>query len=90
MRTSNIATAESYASLLDRSGCAVVAEDDLSDEWRRILVDRLAMYRSLKDTTIAKFGEARFVEYDNAYSHYVDCFLAGTLGGVRMVARKAA
>jgi hypothetical protein len=60
---------------------AVKVRDDLSEDWKRILVDRLAMYRSLLDTTIAKFGETRFLEYDRAYSHFVGLFDAGKLGG---------
>lgn len=88
MHASSIASAESYAALLETSGCAVVAHDDLSGEWEEILVKRLEMYRSLRDTTIAKFGEACFLEYDEAYSHFVGCFVANKLGGVRIVARK--
>jgi SAM-dependent methyltransferase len=90
MHTSNIASAESYAALLERKGCSVVAHDDLSDDWKEILVKRLEMYRSLRDTTIARFGDARFLEYDKAYSHFVGCFLADKLGGVRIAARKPA
>jgi hypothetical protein len=48
------------------------------------------MYRSLRDTTVAKFGEPRYQEYDNAYSHFVGYFVANKLGGVRMMARKVA
>lgn len=88
MHASNIASPQTYAELLEKNGCTLVRQDDLSGEWQRILVDRLEMYRSLRDTTVAKFGEARFFEYDRAYSHYVGCFVAGALGGVRMLARK--
>ena len=59
-------------------------------EWKDVLVKRLEMYRSLRDTTVAKFGVLRYQEYDNAYSHFVGCFVANKLGGVRMVARKVA
>jgi sarcosine/dimethylglycine N-methyltransferase len=90
MHTANIASAESYAALLEEKGCTVAVQDDLSGEWKDILVKRLEMYRSLRDTTVAKFGESRYQEYDDAYSHYVGCFVAGKLGGVRIVARKAA
>ena len=90
MQTANIASAESYAALLEKHGCAVAAQDDLTGEWKDILVKRLEMYRSLRDTTVTKFGESRYQEYDNAYSHFVGCFVANKLGGVRMVARKAA
>jgi 2-polyprenyl-3-methyl-5-hydroxy-6-metoxy-1,4-benzoquinol methylase len=89
MHTSNIAAAEGYAVLLQKNGCVVVVQDDLSNDWKEILVKQLEMYRSLRDTTIEKFGEARFLEYDRAYSHFVGCFIANKLGGVRMVARKA-
>lgn len=90
MNTANIASAKSYATLLKDNGCTVAVQDDLSDEWKDILVKRLEMYRSLRDTTVAKFGESRYQEYDDAYSHYVGCFVADKLGGVRMVARKGA
>jgi SAM-dependent methyltransferase len=90
MRAPSIATAAQYAELLDAHGWRIARQDDLSDEWKRILVDRLAMYRSLRDTTVAKFGLARFEEYDRAYSHFVGLFGTGNLGGVRIVARRSA
>ena len=90
MHAPTIASADRYAELLENNGCQVELREDLSDEWKRILVDRLAMYRSLRDTTIAKFGEARFLEYDRAYSHFVSLFVAGKLGGARIVARREA
>lgn len=90
MHVPNIASAGRYEELLAGNGWRVERRDDLSEEWKRILVDRLAMYRSLRDTTVAKFGEARFLEYDRAYSHFVGLFVAGKLGGVRIVARHMA
>lgn len=90
MHAPTIASADRYTELLENSGCQVELREDLSDEWKRVLVDRLAMYRSLRDTTIAKFGEARFLEYDRAYSHFVGLFVAGKLGGARIIARHEA
>lgn len=90
MHAPTIASADRYTELLENNGCQVELREDLSDEWKRILVDRLAMYRSLRDTTIAKFGEARFLEYDRAYSHFVALFVAGKLGGARIIARHEA
>lgn len=72
-----------------RVNLVVTSQDDLSEQWKDILIERLAMYRSLRDTTVAKFGETRVEEYDNAYSHFVGCFVANKIGGVHMVARKA-
>jgi len=89
MHAPNVASADRYEELLAQNGFRVELRENLSEEWKRILVDRLEMYRSLRDTTIAKFGEARFLEYDRAYSHFVGLFVAGKLGGVRIIARHA-
>ena len=90
MHAPNVASADHYEALLANNGYRVELRDDLAEDWKRILVDRLAMYRSLRDTTIAKFGEARFLEYDRAYRHFVGLFVAGKLGGVRIIARHEA
>ncbi len=90
MHIPSVASADRYEELLAANGCQVALRDDLSEEWKRILVDRLEMYRSLRDTTVLKFGEARFLEYDRAYSHFVGLFVAGKLGGVRVIARHEA
>ena len=87
MHVPNVASADQYVELLASNGYRVGLREDLSEEWKHILIDRLAMYRSLRDTTIKKFGEARFLEYDSAYSHFVGLFVAGKLGGVRIIAR---
>jgi sarcosine/dimethylglycine N-methyltransferase len=87
IRTANLASAEQYRSLLAEEGCGVEVDNDLSESWKNILTERLQMFRSLRDTTVAKFGEARFKEYDAAYTHYVDCFVTNKLGGIRIVAR---
>ena len=78
-----------YIRLLAEESCAIEQSTDLSDQWITILVARLEMYRSLRDTTIAKFGEARYLEYDRAYSHFVGLFVKGKVGGYRVAARKA-
>ncbi len=80
---------DAYQQLLGECSCTVEHSVDLSPAWVGILVARLEMYRSLRDTTVGKFGEARFLEYDRAYSHFVGLFVAHKLGGVRIVARKA-
>lgn len=78
-----------YTRLLVDRGSAIEQSIDLSEEWKGILVARLEMYRSLRDTTIAKFGEARYLEYDRAYSELVGLFVSGKLGGIRLAACKA-
>ena len=88
MHESGIAPVARYIQLLKSNVCAVERCEDLSAEWKEVLVKRLEMYRSLRDTTIAKFGEAHFAAWDRAYSFFVGLFLAGRLGGARVVARR--
>jgi sarcosine/dimethylglycine N-methyltransferase len=81
-------TADTYRALLAGQGFVIEVQDDLSSDWSRLLVERLAMYRSLRDTTVAKFGVAHFDDWDRRYSFFVDLFVNGSLGGVRFVARE--
>lgn len=81
-------TIDGYADLLSRAGCEVVESEDLGALWAEILRERLAMYRSLQDTTVAKFGEEHFQEWDRKYAFFVGLFGLDQLAGVRMVARR--
>ncbi len=77
-----------YLRQLEREGCVVVDAQDLGEEWRVILVDRLAMYRGLKDQTVERFGSAHFAKWDSAYSFFVGLYETGELSGGRFVARR--
>ena len=79
-----------YAALLAANRCEVIAQDDLSDLWAEILVQRLAMYRSLEATTVARFGAEHFKRWDDTYAFFVGLYAEGQLGGGRLVARRAA
>jgi len=79
---------EGYAALLEANGCAVTHREDLSELWARILVQRLAMYRSLGTDTERKFGAARSRQWDETYAFFVGCFEGGKLGGGRFIARR--
>lgn len=85
-----IAPAERYLDLLRENRCTIASCEDLSAEWTKVLGNRLEMYRTLRDTTVAKFGEAHFAAWDSMYSFYVGLFVSGKLGGVRIVAQKVA
>jgi ubiquinone/menaquinone biosynthesis C-methylase UbiE len=87
MQFPSIVTAQHYLDLLPQAGFSVERYDDLSSGWRDILVDRLEMYRSLRDTTVERFGEAHFAKWDRMYSAFVGLYVAGKLGGARIVAR---
>jgi ubiquinone/menaquinone biosynthesis C-methylase UbiE len=77
-----------YSELLVGCGCAMLFRDDLSAWWTEVLKRRLEMYRSLEDTTAAKFGEDHFRKWDETYAFFVGLFAAGRLGGGRFVARR--
>ena len=80
---------EGYAALLAANGCEVIVQDDLTDWWTEILVQRLAMYRGLEETTVARFGAEHFKRWDETYAFFVGLFAQGQLGGGRLVARRA-
>ncbi|MCW5622184.1 MAG: methyltransferase domain-containing protein, partial [Burkholderiales bacterium] len=82
-------TLEGYQALLGARGCLMLRCDDVSEEWARILVARLAMYRSLRTETVHKFGEVHFTRWDDTYAFFVGLYGQGKLGGGRFVARKA-
>ena len=90
MRFSEIASRESYCNLLEAAGCVVEQCVALDAEWTRILQQRHAMYRSLRASTVAKFGEEGYRRYDDAYAFFVSLYERGVLGGARLVARKLA
>jgi ubiquinone/menaquinone biosynthesis C-methylase UbiE len=79
---------EDYRKRFEREGCTLVEVHDLAEEWRVILADRLAMYRSLKDQTVERFGEAHFRKWDDAYSFFVGLYETRELGGGRFLARR--
>ncbi len=87
MQFPSIVTAQHYLDLLPATGFIVERYDDLSPEWKDILVARLEMYRSLRDTTIERFGQAHFDQWDRMYAAFVGLYVAGKLGGARIVAR---
>jgi sarcosine/dimethylglycine N-methyltransferase len=88
MTFQSLETLDGYGALLARSGCTVVAREDLSAWWTEVLKRRLEIYRSLEDTTVAKFGQAHFRRWDETYAFFVGLFAAGRLGGGRFVARR--
>ena len=84
----SIASFEEYRECLTRAGFVDIEVTDLATEWREILRQRLEMYRSLKEQTIAQFGEARYRGYLSGYTFFIEQIDAGLLGGGRFVAWK--
>jgi sarcosine/dimethylglycine N-methyltransferase len=90
MQFPSIVSAQQYLDLLEPTGFALQRHEDLTPSWKDILVGRLEMYRSLKDTTIERFGQAHFEKWDRMYSAFVGLYVADKLGGTRIVAKAVA
>ena len=88
MQAPGVAPVENYLERLQQNNFTLERHDDLSEFWTGVLVKRLEMYRGLRDTTVAKFGMERFESWDRMYSFFVGLFVAGKLGGARIVARR--
>jgi sarcosine/dimethylglycine N-methyltransferase len=83
-------TLDGYARLLEGSGCTVLERDDLTTQWAEILVQRLAMYRALRETTVERFGADHFRRWDDTYAFFVNLFAERQLAGGRLIARRDA
>ena len=88
MAFTELSTLDSYRALLEASDCKVKEAEDLSEEWARVLIERLAMYRRLKDQTVTRFGNSHFEKWDRTYSFFVGLYTSGELGGGRFLAQK--
>lgn len=77
-----------YEELLGAAGFSDISAQDLSEDWRVILIDRLEMFRSLERETVERFGRERFETYIRNYEFFVAQIAAGALGGGRFVAWK--
>jgi ubiquinone/menaquinone biosynthesis C-methylase UbiE len=86
MAAVGLQTIEGYRRLLARAGFEGVEAEDLSAEWIGILRERLRMYRSMRAHTVARFGQARYDEYNQLYAFFVALVEAGKLGGARFSA----
>jgi SAM-dependent methyltransferase len=84
----DLETIAGYSQLLQGNGCTLVEHDDLSDVWKKILEDRLTMYRSLGSETERIFGAERAREWDDAYAFFVSRYRDGKLGGGRFISRR--
>lgn len=88
MAATTLQTLTGYRLLIGHVGFAWVEAEDLTEEWHAILRQRLARYRSLRDDSVARLGEARYREYDQLYAFLVTLVDQGKLGGGRFWAAR--
>ena len=84
----NFATPDDYRNWLHAAGFEITTDVDRSAALKEILIERLAMYKSLGDQTRARFGKGREKEWEEGYTFFVDSVVAGRLGGCRFAARR--
>jgi ubiquinone/menaquinone biosynthesis C-methylase UbiE len=79
---------DGYRTLLGRVGFRSVVAEDLSDEWRPIVRERLAMYRSMRDDITRRLGDQTYEQYDQLYTFFVTLIESHKLSGARLTATR--
>jgi ubiquinone/menaquinone biosynthesis C-methylase UbiE len=79
---------DSYDRMLRDVGFHILSRKDLTAEWAEILEQRFAMYRKLREETIALGTPSGDEEFYRAYARLVALVQAGILGGGRFSAEK--
>lgn len=90
MAVTELYTLRTYADLVRDAGFTVASVEDLTGEWGAILTQRLAMYRRLREETLAAGTPAGHDAFYESYVRFVDLVNAGHLGGGRFVGGKPA
>ncbi len=88
MAVTELFTLPAYADLVRDAGFAVTSVEDLTAEWGAILTQRLAMYRRLREETLAAGTPAGHDAFYESYVRFVDLVNAAQLGGGRFVGEK--
>lgn len=79
---------DSYPQMLREIGFRNVVVDDLTADWGRILEERFAMYRNLREETARLGTPTGDDEFYRSYARLVALVQEGTLGGGRFTAEK--
>jgi sarcosine/dimethylglycine N-methyltransferase len=77
-----------YPRLLQAAGFRDVQTEDLTSDWARILEERFAMYRQLREQTKQMGTPSGDGEFYSSYARLVALVQGGTLGGGRFTVQK--
>ncbi|MFN0039807.1 MAG: class I SAM-dependent methyltransferase [Burkholderiales bacterium] len=88
MAVQTLQSAETYRQMLHQSGFRNVQVEDLSVEWSRILEDRFAMYRQLREETHKHGTPSGNQAFYDSYARLVALIRQRVLGGGRFCAEK--
>ncbi len=90
MAVTELYTLPAYADLVRDAGFVVASVEDLTRDWGAILAQRLAMYRKLREETLAAGTPAGHDAFYESYVRFVDLVNNAHLGGGRFVGEKRA
>jgi ubiquinone/menaquinone biosynthesis C-methylase UbiE len=79
-----------YAELVGQAGFIASPAEDLTRQWGEILTHRLAMYRKLREETLAAGAPAGHDAFYESYVRFVDLVNEAALGGGRFAGQKPA
>lgn len=88
MAVTELYTLPVYADLVREAGFDITSMEDLTGEWGAILTQRLAMYRKLRQETLAAGTPAGHDAFYESYVRFVDLVNTASLGGGRFVGEK--
>lgn len=88
MAVTDLYTLPAYADLVAKAGFTVTSAEDLTSEWGAILTQRLAMYRKLREETLAAGTPAGHDAFYESYVRFVDLVNNAHLGGGRFAGEK--
>ena len=77
-----------YRSLVESAGFSVISAEDLTEEWRPILKERLAMYQRLREEARQAGTPMGHDAFHESYIRFVELIQERKMGGVRIVAAK--
>ena len=81
-------TAGAYVDDVQSAGFAVIEATDMRDEWRRFCAARATSWRAESDRHRRVHGDDIFATLDRFFSTVQRLFESGSLGGLRIVARR--
>src|SRR5262245_59376010 len=87
MAAVTLSSIDGYREMLGRAGFAGIDAEDVSAQWTAILRERRRVYRGARDEAVARFGHARYDEYDQLHAYFAGLVESGKLGGARFSGR---
>jgi ubiquinone/menaquinone biosynthesis C-methylase UbiE len=89
MAAQSLQSVAGYRALLEETGFAVLAVEDLTREWAMILTERLAMYQRLRREAQRAGTPQGHDAFHESYVRFVALVQQGVLGGARFTAEKS-